>query len=436
MLELFSSGILSLWLKMSGVDGEINQGVQRVIWQMGLPTPVVAHYDPLTADVMQQYLKTLQKQGLAQGPQGIWLEAGGRVLSTNQGNLLLPGASLTKIATSLTALQKLGPHYRFETRLRRQGVIRQGVLQGDLIIQGSGDPLFIWEEAISLGNSLHQLGIHRITGHLIITGNFLMNYESNPGITGELFRMAIDQRRWSPEVIYWYSKMPPKTKKPQVTILGNVLFQKNVLSRPLLIKHQSLKLVEILKQMNVHSDNNIAQLMANFLGGAKVVQQEAIWMSGLSSQDIQLGNGSGLGEENQMTPRAACAMFKAFERYLQRSSFTVADFFPVAGRDKGTLELRRIPSRSVVKTGTLDRVIALAGFLPTRKQGLVCFGIINRGTDWDGLRSQQDVFLQNLVKVLQPAPQTPPSIQPHLNGNQPGYGQPQRNQLQRTKKAL
>jgi len=40
------------------------------------------------------------------------------------------------------------------------------VLQGDLIITGSGDPFLVWEEVIALGNSLNQLGIKRVTGNL------------------------------------------------------------------------------------------------------------------------------------------------------------------------------------------------------------------------------------------------------------------------------
>jgi len=44
---------------------------------------------------------------------------------------------------------------------------------------------FVWEE-IALGNSLNQLGIKRVTGNLVITSNFAMNYKFNPSVAGQL----------------------------------------------------------------------------------------------------------------------------------------------------------------------------------------------------------------------------------------------------------
>mgnify|MGYP001809815658 FL=1 len=423
MLELFSSGVVSLWLQMSGVNRVINNGAQRVSWQVGLPSFVISNdSDSHAVQTMQQYIKDLSAKGLAQGAQGIWLSSNGRVLATHQEKLLMPGASLTKIATSLTALQMLGPNYQWETRLRTTGFIKNGVLQGDLIIEGFGDPLFVWEEAIALGNNLNQLGITGVTGNLIVTGNFFMNYEKNPLVAGELFRLGLDSPRWAPEIISWYSKMPPGTKKPQVTISGLVTSQKSPVGGRLLLRRRSLPLVEILKQMNVHSDNDLAQLLADQLGGGKIVQKHAIALTGIPEKELNLINGSGLGEENKMTPKTACSLFETFQRYLQNSPLTIADFFPMAGRDKGTIEHRQIPKNDVVKTGTLDNIIALAGILPTQEQGLVCFAIINRGNDWDGLRSEQDVFLQNLVKLWGTSPTLSPSLTPHINGNLPGYG--------------
>lgn len=57
-----------------------------------------------------------------------------------------------------------------------------------------------------------------------------------------------------------------------------------------------------------------------------------------------------------------------------------------------------MPTGSVIKTGTLNEVSALAGVLPTRDRGLVWFAILNRGTDILELRHQQDLLLQSLQK--------------------------------------
>jgi D-alanyl-D-alanine carboxypeptidase/D-alanyl-D-alanine-endopeptidase (penicillin-binding protein 4) len=57
----------------------------------------------------------------------------------NSQRLCIP-ASNNKILTAAAALIRLGPEYRFETRVLTDGQIENGVLKGNLIIRGSGDP--------------------------------------------------------------------------------------------------------------------------------------------------------------------------------------------------------------------------------------------------------------------------------------------------------
>jgi D-alanyl-D-alanine carboxypeptidase/D-alanyl-D-alanine-endopeptidase (penicillin-binding protein 4) len=52
----------------------------------------------------------------------------------------LPPASVTKAVTAFYALAVLGSEFAFETRLIADGSITDGILDGDLILQGSGDP--------------------------------------------------------------------------------------------------------------------------------------------------------------------------------------------------------------------------------------------------------------------------------------------------------
>lgn len=440
MLELFSSGIMSLWLEMAGVRGAGLNAGSVLAWHGGMPGLVaaedlafgggrLANPDLPAAAAVEQFLKDLRAKGLVEGNQGIWVQSGMVPLVSQQGTALMPGASLTKIATSLAALETWGPDFQFKTRFRATGLIRNGVLEGDLVVSGSGDPLFVWEEAIAVGNALSQLGIVRVAGNLIVTGNFRMNYESDPLTAGELLRVALDSRNWSRQVRAVHSKMPRGTGKPQVTVEGSAIAAQSTPVSRLLLLRRSLPLAEILKHMNVHSDNDIAQILADDLGGAKIVQQQATWAAGVPEGEIQLINGSGLGVENRVSPRAACAMMQAIGRYLQTTGLTVADLFPVSGRDRGTVANRRIPHSAVVKTGTLNTVIALAGALPTRDRGLVWFAIINRGTDWDALRLQQDLFLQQLVQQWGTAPRLPVAIAPHIDGDRPALGAANRSEI-------
>ena len=61
------------------------------------------------------------------------------VWSMNGEHLFVPG-STTKLLTMGTALETLGPDHRFRTRVYRTGPIRDGVLNGDLVLVASGDP--------------------------------------------------------------------------------------------------------------------------------------------------------------------------------------------------------------------------------------------------------------------------------------------------------
>jgi PBP4 family serine-type D-alanyl-D-alanine carboxypeptidase len=68
------------------------------------------------------------------------LETGKVVYSLNADKLFVP-ASTTKLLTEGTLLAKLGPDYRFHTRIYRTGPIdKKGTLKGNLILVASGDP--------------------------------------------------------------------------------------------------------------------------------------------------------------------------------------------------------------------------------------------------------------------------------------------------------
>ena len=65
------------------------------------------------------------------------------------------------------------------------------------------------------------------------------------------------------------------------------------------------------------------------------------------------------------------------------------------------MENRAIPVGTAVKTGTLNRVSALAGVIPTRDRGRIWFAIINGGSQTEYLRREQDRLLQRLVNHWQ-----------------------------------
>jgi serine-type D-Ala-D-Ala carboxypeptidase/endopeptidase (penicillin-binding protein 4) len=394
--------------------------------------------DRLSQTVTDNYLQKLEQQGFNRDRQGIWVQSGWDVAASHLGKTPLPAASLTKIATTLATLSKWGANHQFKTNIYITGEISQGVVTGDLIIQGTGDPLFVWEEAIALGNALNQLGIREIQGNILVTDKFYMNFDSQSLTAGKLLQQALDRKLWQSEITQQYLQMPVGTKQPVVMIKGQVQAITQLPDQvQLLINHRSLPLAEILRQMNIYSNNEMAQMLADLVGGAAQVAQASAKIAGFPPAEIKLVNGSGLGEENKISPRAVCQMLMASDRLLQSTNYSVADLFPTTGRDLvGTVKDRGLPKGTTIKTGTLDNVSALAGVIPLQNnpqgtvsnQGKVYFSIINHGRSLNYFRQQQDILINELAQPWQLAP-TNFNLKNLAQENHWYLGNPQRNKL-------
>lgn len=115
-------------------------------------------------------------------------ETGETITSVNTALGLAP-ASCQKVITAATSFELLGHDYRYKTTLGYTGKIENGILNGDIIITGSGDPtLGSWrynettEDAIisEFKNAISRLRIHEITGHVFADEN-AWNTETIPG---------------------------------------------------------------------------------------------------------------------------------------------------------------------------------------------------------------------------------------------------------------
>ncbi|MDF0554975.1 D-alanyl-D-alanine carboxypeptidase [Kamptonema sp. UHCC 0994] len=377
---------------------------------------IVSPTNPDTAanSIIQQYIKKLTAKGVPKEKQGVWMQSSNTLLANYQGTIPLPAASITKVATTLAALQTFGPDRQFITVINATGPIEKGILKGDLVIQGGEDPLFIWEEAIALGNTLNKKGIKRITGNLIIIGKFYMNFELNPQKAGTLLQEGLNSQIWSSEAESQYQTLPVGTPKPQIIIDGSVqVLPKTPTNIQPLVRHYSLPLAELVKKMNQYSNNLMADMLADTVGGAKVVAQKAAEIAGVLPAEIQLVNGSGLSEDNRISPRAACAIFLALERYLQPYNMTIADVLTVVGKDPGILNERKLPPLAIIKSGTLDYVSALGGALPTQKQGTVWFVMMNGGENVEEFRAQQEALLNIFLKEWGAVQVSPPELTPN-----------------------
>ena len=143
-------------------------------------TPVVAQTppppppEPLALHALDDYKDMLRARGQGLDNQGIVIETldGAHTLAEHNADTAFNPASVMKLATSLVALKKLGPDYRYRTNVLAAGPIDQAArkLDGDLVFEGSADPMFSTEDAQEVAERIAKLGISRVTGRLRIAG--------------------------------------------------------------------------------------------------------------------------------------------------------------------------------------------------------------------------------------------------------------------------
>jgi serine-type D-Ala-D-Ala carboxypeptidase/endopeptidase (penicillin-binding protein 4) len=102
------------------------------------------------------------------------LETGETVYARNAGRMFVPASNM-KLVTAAAALEALGADYRYHTRFAAAGPVRDGVLRGDLVVIGRGDPTisdrFHGGDVRTLlrgwADSLRAHGVTRITGRVV-----------------------------------------------------------------------------------------------------------------------------------------------------------------------------------------------------------------------------------------------------------------------------
>ena len=77
-------------------------------------------------------------------------------------------ASTIKTVTTFASLDLLGPSYVWHTRALIRGTLNNGVLDGDLILQGGGDPYMSLERWWSFARTLRDKGLTTIKGDIVI----------------------------------------------------------------------------------------------------------------------------------------------------------------------------------------------------------------------------------------------------------------------------
>ncbi len=97
--------------------------------------------------------------------------ARGALVSLNTRQAMNP-ASTMKLLTTYAALDMLGPAYQWRTEAWLDGELKDGVLHGDLVLKGYGDPKFTLEQFWLWLRELRGRGLREIRGDLVLDRSF------------------------------------------------------------------------------------------------------------------------------------------------------------------------------------------------------------------------------------------------------------------------
>ena len=107
-------------------------------------------------------------------------DSGRLIVSQNPDTPRSP-ASTVKTVTTFAALDLLGPSYTWHTRAALRGELNQGVLDGDLILQGGGDPYMTLERWWSFARALRAKGLKSIHGDIVVDDTAFALPPEDPG---------------------------------------------------------------------------------------------------------------------------------------------------------------------------------------------------------------------------------------------------------------
>ncbi|MBY0516540.1 MAG: D-alanyl-D-alanine carboxypeptidase [Bacteriovoracaceae bacterium] len=325
-------------------------------------------------------------------------------------------ASLTKLFTTLSSLESLGPEKTWTTTVW---------INNDRVhIAGDFDPWFEEEKIFSLIENLKALGLTKIKeltfdSRFVFTdmpqgqhtpvsstlvSNALIHYFNPTGKFGAIAKeRLLSVKKFQEEEGINYSLPAAGIPTSNVKFVNvNPLMN---LAGSSLHTHQSKPLVTILKAMNMMSKNMVANVL--WEESKKVTDPLKVFAKyGILPTEITLNNGSGLpviSGQTRLDNLASCQSILKLLRALEIKASNLKlniDEFVAVGTDLGSLKerfLNDLPLKESIaaKTGTLKNSSTLAGWIESAKP--LRFVILNHVTETLKARDWQDQFLSKWI---------------------------------------
>lgn len=362
----------------------------------------------LDADAVSARLARVSRDGITRSGVVVLTDTGEAVTGRKADTPLAP-ASTMKLLTGIAALDLLGADHTFTTRT-------VSPKQGQLVLVGGGDPLLTDKASKSSSKAASLQALARATAKALAASGVKkvrLGYDDtlftgpgyspdwNPKWRGYLARVGsllVDEGRFNP----WQSDPKPaltaarafaeRLRAAGIRVTG-VTATTAPSTAAEVARVQSAPLGTILARTLRLSDNLAAEVIArhvaiaagqepSFTGAAAAV---TAWLGshGLWDDGMRLVDGSGLAKKGRVTPSV---LARVVATSLNTPALgALAAGLPVAGRN-GTLKTRfNDPSEKIgrgnvhAKTGTLEGVGALAGYLTTKDGQRLVFAEIGNG---------------------------------------------------------
>lgn len=309
------------------------------------------------------------------------------VAEHNQATPLVP-ASIMKSVTTAALLDKCGIDYRYHTRIFIDGPLDMGILRGNLVISGAGDPSVNSSEEPygqdiieEITDALRLAGINKIEGKIIVdesefagpsrpeswmkadfsqsygTGFHSFNFQNNAS-----GKYSVE----NPSSVF-IKRLMAVLRSVDISVDSKELGEG---TRTQIFDHVSPPIDEIMRSCMMRSDNLFAESMLRTYGKIEggdgstenaAVREYAYWVDKkMPMEGVTIIDGSGLSRSNRVT---ADFMTGVLSHMSEDADY--ASFFPLAGQE-GTLKkfLAETPLDSYIamKTGSMKGIQCYAGY--------------------------------------------------------------------------
>ncbi len=403
-------------------------GMRRLLASALVLTAVGAIAAPASAydeaDLKRKIAVEMRRAGSASGAYVSDAVTGRRIYGVRATRARIP-ASVQKLYTTSTALLRLGPATTLETAAVAAGAVdAAGVLRGDLVLVGGGDPFFGAQGAARIARAIKQAGIGRIAGAVVGDESYFdrrrsglfSGYDGDLG--GVLSGLAYDRGIYRGRAQLSAGRFAAQRFAAELREVG---IKSTKSSRAgtapagaaKVAAWRSRNVGELARFVNVASNNFASEMLLKGLGaryrargttgtGASVVRQT------LAELGVRprVRDGSGLSRANRTSPQQVVRLLErvygtADTGRAFRASLAVAGRTgTVAGRMRGTLAA----GNCRVKTGTLSNVSALAGYCRARTGRDISFALIMNRTSPGGARAIQDRIAISIARLSESPP--------------------------------